>query len=451
MSVEPSDATIYYTLDGTVPSETNGVRYLGEFNLTETATIRAIGVREGWGSSPIASRTIELALPQPVITPASDGPHAEEQTINIGATAGATIRYTLNGTIPSPFNGTIYTAPFTINGNKTVKAMAYMPGYTNSSVVSRTFTFQANPPSISPPNGTYTTSRSVSMGADSGMTIRYTIDGSNPTPTHGTVYTGAFTLTSSKTVKAIAYRTGYQASTITTRNYTIKVATPSISLAAGTYVEAKTVSLATSTPGAIIRYTLDGSNPTTSHGTVYSGPFSIGSTSTLKAVAYKSNCATSDIAQANYIIEGRNAYLDQFRSGIWTTVAWPHAYPNMMILDAGVSRSGATSNEYNWFFYAKRDCVVDVDLGASVTFSNSGGGIGVYLYESKNPSRTTSTDAGNYTALLQDGNGTGGTGTLPVETSGTVTFKAGYTYRVRVYETFSGESSFTYHADLEIK
>ena len=53
----------------------------------------------------------------------------------------------------------------------------------------------------------------------------------------------------------------------------------------GTYAGPQSVVLTTSTAGATIRYTIDGSNPTDSNGTFYSGPVPIGATTTLKAIA----------------------------------------------------------------------------------------------------------------------------------------------------------------------
>lgn len=66
------------------------------------------------------------------------------------------------------------------------------------------------------------------------------------------------------------------------------VSTPTISPSGGTFSTTQEVTLATNTSGATIRYTTDGSTPTSSSGTVYSAPFTISSTTTVKAIAYKS-------------------------------------------------------------------------------------------------------------------------------------------------------------------
>jgi len=78
-------------------------------------------------------------------------------------------------------------------------------------------------------------------------------------------------------------------------------ATPTFSPAGGTYSAAQTVTISSATAGAVIRYTTDGSTPTSSSA-VYSTPFSISSTQTVKAIATKSGYADSPVASASYTI-----------------------------------------------------------------------------------------------------------------------------------------------------
>jgi hypothetical protein len=77
-------------------------------------------------------------------------------------------------------------------------------------------------PSITPATGTYTSTQSVTISdSTTGSTIRYTTDGSAPTETNGTVYAGAFNVTATTTVKAIAYKSGSTDSGIATSVITI--------------------------------------------------------------------------------------------------------------------------------------------------------------------------------------------------------------------------------------
>ena len=65
------------------------------------------------------------------------------------------------------------------------------------------------------------------------------------------------------------------------------------------------VELTTSTEGATIYYTLDGSEPTTSS-TVYSAPIEITVDTTIKAIAVKTGLTNSDVSQFSYSIAIEN-------------------------------------------------------------------------------------------------------------------------------------------------
>jgi uncharacterized repeat protein (TIGR03803 family) len=84
-------------------------------------------------------------------------------------------------------------------------------------------------------------------------------------------------------------------------------AAPSFSLAAGVYTSAQTVAITTATSGASIAYTTDGSKPTqfgttVTHGTLYTGPVTIGSTATLNAIAFENGFNFSPVTSAVYTI-----------------------------------------------------------------------------------------------------------------------------------------------------
>ena len=79
-------------------------------------------------------------------------------------------------------------------------------------------------------------------------------------------------------------------------------ARPAFSLPPGSYTGERTVEIFTSTPGAQIRYTTDGSNPTSTTGTLYAGPVALTTSTTLKAIAYKAGLANSAVVQGNYTI-----------------------------------------------------------------------------------------------------------------------------------------------------
>ena len=76
---------------------------------------------------------------------------------------------------------------------------------------------------------------------------------------------------------------------------------PTFSVAEGTYTAAQTVTLACTTEGAEIRYTLDGTEPTATS-TLYATALTISETTTVKAVAVKNGVASAAVSATYTII-----------------------------------------------------------------------------------------------------------------------------------------------------
>jgi alpha-L-fucosidase 2 len=185
-----------------------------------------------------------------------------------------------------------------MNGTTYVSSVAYTLGLP-----------QLSAPSFNPAGGTFTSAQNVTISdATSSVSIRYTTDGSTPSETNGTLYSGPVNIGSTTTLKAIAYANGYIDSPIDSATYTITtggtVAPPTFNPPGGTYTSAQSVTIATTTSGASIRYTTDGSAPTETSGTIYLGSVSIGVTTTLKAIAYESGMTDSNVSSATYMIGG---------------------------------------------------------------------------------------------------------------------------------------------------
>ena len=80
------------------------------------------------------------------------------------------------------------------------------------------------------------------------------------------------------------------------------VPAPSFSPPAGTYTSIQSVTLGDTMAGAAIQYTTDGSDPNGSTAKVYSVPFTVQSTETVKAVATAAGYSASSVASALYTI-----------------------------------------------------------------------------------------------------------------------------------------------------
>jgi hypothetical protein len=160
-------------------------------------------------------------------------------------------------------------------------------------------------PIFKPVGGTYTSIQSVALtDATGGAVIYYTADGSTPT-TSSTKYASAISVAATETIHAIAVAPGYTQSAAATAAYTINLptaASPTFSVAGGTYNNAQTVTLATKTAGAAIYYTTNGTTPTAGS-TKYTVPVKITSSETINAIAIATGYNNSTVATAAYTLQ----------------------------------------------------------------------------------------------------------------------------------------------------
>ena len=209
--------------------------------------------------------------------------------------SGYEIHYTTDGsTIPTASTGTVYSGPIPITANVTIKAVVVRYGMVLTEVATET----REPAPCATPVITfdYTTSEVSITCATENTTIYYTTNGSTPT-TSSTPYNGAFSVTSSTTVKAIATHTIFPQSEVATLALS-QVATPTIQNNGN-----NAITITTTTPGATIYYTTDGSNPTTSS-TEYTGPLTENvSNVTIKAIAVKAGMVTSAVGSGTVMLQ----------------------------------------------------------------------------------------------------------------------------------------------------
>jgi nucleoid-associated protein YgaU len=80
------------------------------------------------------------------------------------------------------------------------------------------------------------------------------------------------------------------------------VVAPVLDPEGGSFTEAVTVEIRTTTEGAKIRYTVDGTDPSSTNGTEYTGPVKIEETTTLAAIGYKQDWKDSQVVKATYTV-----------------------------------------------------------------------------------------------------------------------------------------------------
>ena len=158
------------------------------------------------------------------------------------------------------------------------------------------------PPVFSVAAGMYTVEQTVSItDRETSATIYYTTDGSTPT-TASSLYSSPLSISDSVTLKAVAVKSGYAASSVTEAVYTIdytKVPKPLFSLASGNFNNDQQVTISSTKAGVSFYYTIDGSTPTASS-THYTNPITISGNTVLKAIGTFTGLTNSDITSATY-------------------------------------------------------------------------------------------------------------------------------------------------------
>ena len=134
--------------------------------------------------------------------------------------------------------------------------------------------------------------------------ITFTTGGNNtwttPTVSPETISDKTWTGAADKVVFTLANGNCFIKSAVVTLAKPSSIATPTFSVAAGTYEEEQTVELSCETEGASIYYTTDGTEPT-AESTGYEGAITVSESMTIKAIAVKDG-ESSNVASATYTI-----------------------------------------------------------------------------------------------------------------------------------------------------
>lgn len=170
-------------------------------------------------------------------------------------------------------------------------------------------------PEFDPPPGSYDHEVEVSISTIStGATIRYTLDGSEPTYKHGRRYTGPIVIPIDSKLQAMAYMDRMEDSEVVDGEYEITVPPPpppgevwppEFNPDSGSYDSVQYVSITSQTPGAYIYYTLDGSDPRDPGSSMlhYTMPVVLTTSTVIRAFATKGGMVDSRTTKAEYFIQ----------------------------------------------------------------------------------------------------------------------------------------------------
>jgi alpha-tubulin suppressor-like RCC1 family protein len=302
-----SGATIHYTQNGIDPTPSDPTIASGSsIALSHSQTLKAKAFKTGMPASAVATAVYVLQVGTPTFSPLG-GTYTSAQNVAVSTISpGATLRYTTDGSDPTPASP-LYTSAVTVATSSTLKAVGFKSGWSNSEVGVAEYAMNFGTmaaPVVEPATGSYVTSTTVTMSAaQSGATIRYTTDDTPPTA-GSQVYTAPISITATATIRAKSFHPDYTASPEIARIYTITAATPVIDVASGAYESGSMVTVSTTEAGAVIRMSIDGTEPTLASPVVASGTSLLIGNFTLKARAFKAGVSESTVASATYTLTG---------------------------------------------------------------------------------------------------------------------------------------------------
>jgi endoglucanase len=290
-----SGAAIYYTTGSGEPDQLYSV----PINVTADTTIKAIA-KMGGENSGLLTASYTVVDPNTVAAPSANPPDGSRlissgTVVLTSATTGATIYYTTGDGVPNQS----YLWPISVTANTTIRAQAKKSGMTDSKIVTLNYTVAVAAPTASPANNTrFISSGAVTLTcATSGAAVYYTTGSGEPDQ----LYSIPISISAATAIRAAAKKEGMADSEIVTFNYTVAAAMPVPSPPSGARFTSSggTVTLDCATGGTAIYYTFGNNEPDQ----LYTGPITISSTSTIRALAKKTGISDSDIMSAFYMVQ----------------------------------------------------------------------------------------------------------------------------------------------------
>lgn len=313
-------ASIYYTMDGSDPSDQSNASVISGSELIldgaagSTVTVKACARKDGKSVSEVVTFTYQISQSAGGVT--ADVPNGT--LVSIGSkinlmtdVTDAEIRYTTDGSSPADngIKGTVVTVDGTSGSSFMIKAVAVVDGDAGT-VCTFTYKIKEKPsaPTASPSGGTLTVATRVELNS-SAEKIYYTTDGVTPTESSN-LYKEPILINKTTNLKAIAVSADGEVSEVASFQYTaaLKAAKPTASHDTGTVLEPGTiVALHTDTSGAEIYYSTDGTEPTRDNldsMTLYTEDgITVNRTVTILAAAYREDMQLSAVTELYYQVD----------------------------------------------------------------------------------------------------------------------------------------------------
>ncbi|MGH2271881.1 chitobiase/beta-hexosaminidase C-terminal domain-containing protein [Anaerohalosphaeraceae bacterium U12dextr] len=337
-------AVIHYTTDGNDPTESDPVITSGDsLYLDCGTTLKARAWKEPMEPSEICSSQYALYVSDIRYSLSPVPIYNTEQTVTLTCwTPGAVIHYTTNGMDPTENDPAIVSGQsIDLDRSMTLKARGWKAGYNPSQMLTLSYKLVAATPEFSVAGGTYNTEQTVTITcATPDAVIHYTTNGMDPTDSDPVIASGdSLSIDRSMTLKARAWKGSLTPSVIRSENYNMVVSDLVFTPDGGRYETEQTVTITCATPGAVIYYTTDGTDPAQNGTVIENGGtvmVAVNPATTLKAIALKDyltpSSKTAVYAQA-FII-----YVNASATGANTGASWADAFTDLQsALDAAIA------------------------------------------------------------------------------------------------------------------